>query len=346
MRKAQQTIVDEAPAVTRKRERKRYEFLLRAEQPIAHASETIGNDALLMRQRVRTPGGWADVPIITGDTMRHGMREAAAWALLDAAGMIENASLSEGALRLLFAGGMVTGKGDAGVINLDRYRELCELVPSMALFGGCADNRIVPGRLCVEAALIVSVETESYIPKWIMDKAYEFGPLESCRSHVEEAQRVRMDPALVPEKRLLLTGAEQVALNKRLTASEAAHTDDDARAKDEAKSSMMPRRFERIAQGSLFAWSCEAVCWTDLEIDTLNVAVCAFLSNAVVGGKRGTGHGRIRALAAQGVQVERPADAMYPIDALAPASKVGELFRAHVRERSGRIKDFFVEVNA
>ena len=77
--------------------------------------------------------------------MRHAAREVSSYAMLRAAGMLEGA-LSEAALRLLFAGGMVTGRGDAGVINLDRYRELCALVPPMALFGGCTDNRVQPGK--------------------------------------------------------------------------------------------------------------------------------------------------------------------------------------------------------
>lgn len=55
-----------------------FEFVLEARTPIAHHSETLGNEQIAMRRKVRQRGGaWADVPIITGDTMRHGMREAA-----------------------------------------------------------------------------------------------------------------------------------------------------------------------------------------------------------------------------------------------------------------------------
>jgi hypothetical protein len=52
-------------------ETKRYEFVLEASQPIAHHSETLGNQSILMREDIRQPGGgFAKVPIVTGDTMR------------------------------------------------------------------------------------------------------------------------------------------------------------------------------------------------------------------------------------------------------------------------------------
>src|SRR5690606_25571706 len=125
--------------------------------------------------------------------------EAAAYALLDAAGLLGAEKLSEAALRLLFAGGMVTGRGEASVVKLDQYRELCELVPSMTLFGGCADNRVIPGQLIVEDAVLVCEETapagdnghtwHGAVPPWASAHATELcGDLDVARSHVEEAQ--------------------------------------------------------------------------------------------------------------------------------------------------------------
>jgi hypothetical protein len=64
------------------------EFVLRAETPIAHHSGTEGNVSILMRQKVRRPGGgWSNVPYITGDTLRHQLRELGSLALLEAAGI-------------------------------------------------------------------------------------------------------------------------------------------------------------------------------------------------------------------------------------------------------------------
>lgn len=326
-------------------EKKRYEFVLEAAQPIAHHAESIGNEAVIMRRKLRTRDGWAQVPIVSADTMRHGMREAAAYAFLDAAGLI-GSHLSENALRLLFAGGMVSGKGDGGTVSLDAYRELAELVPPLALFGGCASNRVIPGRLQVDDATLICEETTRYVPTWAIDAHLElYGDPLSRRDHVEEVQRVRMDPTLSPEKRKLLTDGDRQAVEHKMLRSEAGHDAGDHVAISAEKSSMMPRRFERVAQGSLFWWACEARCYSDLEIDTFNVSVATFLHHATVGGKRGTGHGLLRPVAAWNIKLNRPSETIDTIETgLAP--RAGELFRAHVAERKERIAKVLAEVDA
>jgi CRISPR type IV-associated protein Csf2 len=327
----------------RKMDRVRYEFVLEAETPIAHASETVGNHSHLMTRRIRTTAGFEDVPCITADTMRHKLREASALALLDAAGMREG--LTESALRLLFNGGVVTG-GDGGAVKLDAFREMVELVPSLALFGGCAQNRIVPGRLFVEDALLICKETARYIQPWQLECAEQEFPLDTFTSHVEEAQRVRMDVTLNPHMRQLMSGEAQIEVNKRLEAGEKASEAKDSIEKHEAKSTMMPRTFDRIATGSLFAWSCEAQVSTDLDRDVFLVAILAFISRAVVGGKSGTGHGRLRVVKARDIQIASPSRDFEAFDATQLAPRVGQLFRSHVEQRKERIRDFFRDVVA
>ena len=68
-------------------ERHQIEIILRAAQPIAHAEGTVGNTQTIMRRKVRQPDGrFTRVPYVTGDTMRHGLREAGAYSLHEAAG--------------------------------------------------------------------------------------------------------------------------------------------------------------------------------------------------------------------------------------------------------------------
>lgn len=332
-------------------EKKRYEFVLEAVQPIAHHSENDGNEAVAFRRSFRVRGGWADIPVITADTCRHGLREAAAFAVLSAANMLTGANLSEASIRLLFAGGMVTGRGDAGSISLDRYRELCELVPTMALFGGCCDNRVIPGRLVVEDAVLICAELDdqrlAHIPRWMFDSAVaRYGAVEPSVRHIESQQRVRMDPTTHPERRLLMSADAQVGVTKRLAASEQAHAENDAIAREESKSSMMPRRFEEVKEGSLFAWAVEATTYTALDVDVFNLAVSAWLANARVGGKRGIGRGRVQAVDARNITITRPEENRVPMDTTALAPRIGEAFRAHVAARADRIRDFLRGVNA
>lgn len=323
-------------------ELKRLEFLLEAESPLAHHEASYGNTAVIMRQRIRQRDGtFASVPIVTGDTMRHGLREAATYALLDIAGMLGE-TLSESALRLLFAGGMVTGGGGQSV-RLDDYREMVDLVPTLALLGGCAMNRVIPGQMVVDPALLICEETKHVVPVWALEAA---GALHSCRSHVEEVQRVRMDPLLDPGKQKLLLPAARKATECRLLASESASETGDAIAVESSKSSMMPRRYETVVQGSLFYWSVSARCYSALDLDSLMTMVGAFLREARVGGKRGTGHGRLRPLQARDVRIAPFRDRIDTLDIVTPDSRVGSLFRSHVEARAERLREFLGRVAA
>lgn len=322
----------------------KYDFILEAETPVAHHQEAIGNEAVVFRRKVRQPdGSWAMVPYITGDTCRHGLRDASAYAFLDAAGLLDEGQLGEAACRLLFSGGMVTGKGDAGKVNMDAFREMAELCPPLALLGGCTDNRVIPGRVMCDEATLVCEEQRRYLPAWAFD--WEgLGKLDTCRAHVEETQRVRMDPSLDPGKRKLLKSTDEVEVTLRLGNSERAHEADDAIAKDDAKSTMMPRRFERIAQGSLFYWSVTCTTYSELDEDTFKVMVAAWLSNCRVGGKRGTGHGKLRPVAMRDITMQRPAEQS---NALAlDGATFGNLFRAHVADRKERIAEWLRSVNS
>lgn len=324
-------------------EQRRFEFLLRAETPISHAQETFGNTQTIMRSQIIQPdGSRVNVPIITGDTMRHGLRESAAWLLLEAAGIAEN-RLTEAALRLLFAGGMVTGSSGSAV-SLDAYRKLVELIPPLALLGGCASNRVLPGRLAVDQAVLVCAETVQFLPQWVREYMGEMA-VSSCRAHVEHVQRVRMDPTLDPGKRGLLTEAERAVVEGRLLASEEASTAQDAVAASETKSSMMPFSYERVAQGSMFFWGITVTSFSALDMDTFTAMVGTFLRRAVVGGKKGTGHGLLKPVKAQDVILASFTERSESLE-IEPTKKVGELFRSHVAERAAAIGELLQTVAA
>jgi hypothetical protein len=324
---------------------KQYGFILEAQTPVAHHEESLGNISTFMRRKVRQPdGSWARVCYVTGDTMRHALRESAAYAFLDAAGLL-GSNLSEGAVRLLFSGGMMTGRGDAGVVNMDRFREMSTLCPPLALMGGCADNRSIPGRMQVDEATLICSEQERYLPEWVREWLGS-QELTSQRQALEEVQRVRMDPSLDPGKRALMLPDAQVEVSRRLTAGEVAHATDDAVMRDEAKSTMMPRRYERLAQGSQFYWRVTAHCLSDLDVDAFHVMIGALMSNCVIGGKKGTGHGLLRVVAARDIRVARPAERAEVVDVTDLGPRVGSLFFDHVKQHRSQIADWLSAVNA
>jgi hypothetical protein len=109
---------------------------------------------------------------------------------------------------------------------------------------------------------------------------------------------------------------------------------------------MLPRTFERVASGSYFAWSVQATCYSDMDVDCFMTMVASFLANARVGGKKATGHGLLRPITARGVVIGSPAERLHPMDTTELAAKAGDLFRAHVRERKDRIRTFLSGVDA
>lgn len=330
-------------------ERHQIEMILRAAQPIAHAEGTVGNAQVAMRRKVRLADGrWTRVPYITGDTMRHGVREAGAYALLEAASLLESPVLSEAALRLLFAGGMVMGSA-ADVVRMDEERAMRETIPILPLLGGCVGNRIVPGKLEVGDAWLVCDETSHIVPRWVSEwMAEEEIEQSGARAHVEMVQRVRMDPMLTPSKRLLLKASDDARVEQRLLDSELASERGDAKATKAAKATMMPFTYETIAAGSLFYWRIDAVTHSEIERDTLYVMLAAFLAKARVGGKKGTGHGLLEPIHARGInrQASEPVapDALaLTVDARAPEIA---RFRAHVGSRRDAVRDWLSGVTS
>lgn len=312
----------------------RYEMIVRAATPITHAQENLGNQSIFARKTVRVPGGdRVSVPYLSGDAIRHQLREAAAYGTLHAAGLLDDPQLSEGALRLLFNGGMVTGRGDATSINLDRYRELVALFPPLALLGGCTDNRPIPGQINVDEGNLLCLEMRHLTPPWALAWLEANGErMESCRGLVEEVQRVRMDAALAPEKLRLLSDGAKANIQGRQLTSEKAHSDGDAKAKAESKSTMMPRTHERLVQGSLLWLGLEARTYGDLEWDAFNFAVACLLSNFRIGGKASTGHGKLEFVTGSRIHFQ-PAAAQIEAVGAELAPKTGDLYRAHVVAR-------------
>lgn len=321
------------------------EMVLRAEQPIAHHEGVEGNEGIVMRETVYTPQGRKTrVPIVTGDTIRHGLREASARATLEAAGLLD-AVHGENALRLMFAGGQMLKSADS--LRLDDYREMCELFPPLALLGGCAGNRIIPGQLQVGRAYLVCEESAHLLPAWVSAWMDELEiERNSGRAHIERVQRVRMDPTLRPEMRALLSPEAREAVEHRLLRSDNASTNDDDAEKVKMKSAMLPFAYETIAAGSLFFVRIHARTTSLLQYDTLHVMLAAWLANAYVGGKRGTGCGLLKAIEARGMQRVEMSDPETGALSLGLGSPEVERYVAHVSARRERIGSWLSQVQA
>ena len=333
------------------------EFVLEAEQPIKHLSESFGNSAIIASRKIRQDdGSIARVPMISGDAMRHGLRAASAWIPVHATNGEKGPQLSEAALRLLFAGGMVTGQGDAGSVRMGEYRKMIEMVPQLAFLGGCAENRTIPARSpwttrpsCAPRKRASSRGRARTPRRW---GARTRRPIAS----IEEVQRVRMDPSLRPDLRRLLDAGDSDMIERRLEASERASREGDAGAKDAAKSTMMPRRFERIVQGALFFWRVGGPLRAAGDGRLLRLARLPRAAHG--GGRRSQRRARQAPCGGraphdpQGLSLSAPESIGLARRGLrrarfAPAgAKVGEAFVTHLQERAEKITEYLRTVNA
>lgn len=323
----------------------RWEMILRADDPIAHSKGTIGNKSMIMTKDVIMPDGTKErVPYLTGDCLRHGLREAAAYATLHAAELLDDPQLDRGALRFLFNGGGITSKGDASTFRVDRYRELVALFPPLALFGGCTDARALPGQLDVMEGNLICSETLHLLPPWIGEWASghlkEIQPAWEC---IEEVQRVRMDPELSPEKVRLLNEAAQIEVHGKTAAMEKAREDGDMVAVSENKSSMLPRTHERFLQGSLFWWGVLGRTYTDLEFDAFNYVMAVYLSNMKVGAMARSGHGRMGVVEGRRIHLDPMKADVQNLDQSITAG-IGTLYRAHVTARKDDLRSWLTSV--
>lgn len=324
-------------------------MILRADEPIAHFAESVDNMSICAREHTRIPGGgFVDIPYVKGNSLRHQMREAAAYATLDAAGLLNSEALqSDAVLRLLFTGGGlqgVKGKKSAGV-SLDDYARMCDVFPPLAILGGSTNQRILPGKISVSPARLICAEQTltDWARQWVEDNNEQ---LDSFRAHIVEITDVRMDPTLSPSKRALLSPKARADTEARLLASETARDNKDAAGVAENKSTMLPYTYECLARGSLFHWHVSATLDTELEEDTLMAILGAFLSNAKIGGKRGLMCGSVSPVAAKQFTVSRPSEHATAVDVTALGGRVGEMFRKHVQDRSEQLKEWLGKVAA
>lgn len=321
------------------------QILLQAESPIAHHEGNDGNHANQMTQRMRLADGtFGRIPIITADSMRNLLRRLSAWYMLQQVGAKD---LTESALRLLFSGGMLTGKGDSSQVKIDAFRELERLCPSLTLFGGCVNGSMIPGRMEVETAILVCEETERYVPKPLLDYARSQGPLVSYRLQTEEVQRVRMDPVHNPILQHLLSEGERRRLAGKVEAREEAHETGDAIAAREVKSSMLPRTYDTICTGALFSWQITGRFHSDLDEDAYYSTLALLLTaEARVGGKKGTGCGRIKPVMVNNRLVPRPEQLADVLNLDEKGRNSAQRYQDHLRSKAAEINAFLAKVDA
>lgn len=144
----------------------RVHLLSRNLSPLTHMRGTEGNEAIINREVIYSGGVLRQVPVISGNAIRHRMvREPGAWHLVKTCGLEGKLTIDQA--NYLFNGGSLTESSISE--NLTKIAEMQELMPLVRLLGGSLRNQIVGGSLIALRGILMCEENRDVLERMIPD---------------------------------------------------------------------------------------------------------------------------------------------------------------------------------
>lgn len=234
----------------------RIDITATALEPIHHGAGSSGNTQLLRCEEIITPEGESEmVPFISGNSIKHLIREAGARFALDAMDA-KDGTLTKAVTDLLFSGGALTKVGSS--VNLARGRQLERLFPLLSLCGYSAGNCMTQSKLRVDRIHMVCVENAWRLPERIEGHALASKCAGALRG---EEFGTRHESSRRPHVAKMLTDAETARMEKQVEE------------KGKGDTAQMIYDFETILPG--------AVLWGALYLDDVTEMELAALKSAL-----------------------------------------------------------------
>jgi len=108
----------------------------------------------------------------------------------------------------------------------------------------------------------------------------------------------------------------------------------------------MPHSYEAVCAGSLWSWQITHDNLTEVERAILFLTLAHFFKTWRVGGKRGTGHGELRAIRAEECSLPSFAEMRTEADVTGLSAGWLATAKAHMQERTEKLTDLLVKVDA
>lgn len=261
---------------------------------VSHIGDTYGINAKLRREKIVTPDGVKEIPIISGNSLRGILRDRGMLHMLKVlgygvdseTGQVQGLSLA--AFYFLFSGGALTKTSSRG-IDIDEARRWRELIPLVALFGGAMGNQIMPGKLKVGKAIPICEETANLLPEQFINGAGERTIWEMVQEEAytrrDDEKNETLRQLIAPEVRGLLEASAREERSKK-------GTDLDIAGETGQKQQM--RYFvETLVAGTEFFWELTLDDVTPVEFDALAITLAEFSKAPYIGGKSGVGLGKV-----------------------------------------------------
>lgn len=139
----------------------RLPLALLALDPISHGAGNAGNTQLLRTQAHIWQGRRVELPYVSGNSIRHRLRDALAWHLVRTLDVPE-LGLARRVVDLLWSGGALTSTGNKADLNM--IRRVAQTLLGTSTLGYSAQSDIVAGTLYVDNAHLVCAENTSRMP--------------------------------------------------------------------------------------------------------------------------------------------------------------------------------------
>lgn len=267
----------------------RWDLTITALSPLCHSQGTMGNESIFNTEKVADPDHPEalpeDVPLLSGNSLRHQLREALAWLTMKEIGL-ELGSLPLPALHFLLAGGAL-GK-QAATLDADSYRATRDLFPYLALLGGGIGTSLIEGKLIVGHAVLACRQNAWKIAEMCPALAKEVDRYHPAEEYRGREQGTRHDARRSPLADHLLPPADRDAWARERLKTAKAHDDEGS------DSTQMIFGREVLISGSRLYWYVGGRYLTPLEHSGLICALLALQQRGYLGAAIGTGHGRVK----------------------------------------------------
>lgn len=248
------------------------EAVVQANTQISHnGGELNGNVAMFRRTGVIQPNGRSiEVPIISGNGIRGKLRDVASEQMLHVLGDDDTPHrVSLHIFQMLFSGGSLTAGNIEG--DVDKWKQLYENLPVVALFGTAYGNAIIPGKMDINPFIPIALETHHIIPQQILECFAETG-LKSVFTYLQQEMYTRKENAKDPRFEQYLELQEDGA---------------------KFETSQMIYYVETLKAGTPFYWRVVLRDVTDVEYDFFLSFMKRWESAQTVGGKASIGFGQV-----------------------------------------------------
>ncbi len=312
-----------------------FQGIMTALSSIHHGGgQSFGINSKLRREKfVQPDGSVEDVPVISGNSIRGYLRDLGMWHMCRALGYGDAGEdgkplgLSLPAYYFLFSGGSLTKVAGRG-LDIDRARELRELIPLVGVFGGAMGNQIMPGKVKVDKAIPICAETQHLLP----ERFVEFEP-QSIWEYLQEEMYTRKDDEKDEKKRTLIDSEVRKLLEAE-AASKRNQLIQPAIQESTGEKQQMMYYVETLAAGVRFFWSVVLDDVTDVEFDAFATCLVEFSKAPYIGGKSATGLGKV------GVKFDNwhTIDSRITANGSAVDTPLGAKYQAHLQKRAMDIR--------